>query len=164
MKINPDTLSLCEEYLNNPDAYEDKDTLIQKCVSLEADDYMKAYRILKKNNKVEEAVMFKLKKQELVEFEKNSNPEYFVRKLTSTATYHKRYTSKQAIENEIQLAFPQNKEVQDVIQLINTYTNVVGTRNWLKQQENSLSAIQNKIKEGTELPELLCWMEKEKNS
>ena len=58
----------------------------------------------------------------------------------------------------------QNKEVQDVIQLINTYTNVVGTRNWLKQQENSLSAIQNKIEEGTELPELLCWMEKEKNS
>ena len=164
MKINPDTLSLCEEYLNNPDAFEDRDTLINKCVSLEEEDYMKAYRILKKNNKVEEAVMFKLQKQELVEFEKNSNPEKFVGRLITTATYHKRYNSKQDIRNEIQLAFPQNKEVQDVIKLINTYTNVVGTRNWLKKQENSLSAIQNKIEEGIELPELLCWMDEEENS
>ena len=164
MKINPDTLSLCEEYLNNPDAYEVPNDLITKCVSLEASDYTKAYQLLKRNNKVEEAVMMKLKRGDLIEFEKNSNPGNFVCDLIETATYHKRYGSKKTIKMEIQEAFPEQKQIQDTIKLITTYINVIGTRNWLKKQENSLSAIQNKIGEGTELPELLSWMEEQKNS
>ena len=164
MKINPDTLSLCEEYLKNPIAYEDTNELIIKCVSLEAIDFLKASSILKRYNKVEEAVMMNLRKKDLVEFEKHSNPISFVSNLTKTASYHKRCETKWIIKKEIQEAFPEEKEIQNTIKLINTYTNVIGIRNRLKKQENSLSAIQNKIEEGIELPELLCWMNKEENS
>ena len=164
MKINPDTLSLCEEFLNNPDAYQHTDDLITKCVSLEANDYTKAYNLLKRNNKVEEAVMMKLKRDDLIEFEKNSNPECFVDRLENTATYHKRYGSKKKIRMEIQEAFPEEKEIQDTIKLINTYVNVVRTRIWLKNVESKLTAIQNKIGEGAEITELLSWMNEAGNS
>lgn len=164
MKINPDTLSLCEEFLNNPDAYENADDLITKCVSLEANDYTKAYNLLKRNNKVEEAVMMKLRKEDLVEFEKHSNPSSFVDNLTEIATYHKRHGSKKTIKMEIEEAFPEEKEIQDTIKLINTYTNVISTRIWLEKVEKNLSAIQNKIGEGTEIPELLSWMNEAGNS
>ena len=164
MKVNPETPLLLQEYMENPSAYENTEDLIIKCVSLEKKDYAYAYSILKKYNRIEEAVYMDLKAKELIEFENNSNPIGFIQQVRETCSYHKRETTKHQISVDIQNYFGANNQITYTIELINKITNFNKTKKWLEQQENQMSAIQNKIEEGTELPDLLCWLNEEENS
>lgn len=164
MKINPDTTLILQEYMENPSAYENTEDLIIKCVSLEKNDYATAYSLLKKYNRIEEAVYMDLKSKELVEFEKNSNPIGFINQVRETCSYHKRQTTKNEISDDIRNLFGVNNQITYTIELINKISNFNKTKKWLEQQENQMSAIQNKIEEGTELPDLLCWFNEQENS
>lgn len=164
MKINPEITLILQEYMENPSAYENTEDLIIKCVSLEKNDYVHAYSLLKKYKRIEEAVHMNLKSKELVEFEKDSNPIGFINQLKETCSYHKRQATKNEINDDIRTFFGVNNQITYTIELINKITNFNKTKKWLEQQENEMSAIQNKIEEGTELPDLLCWFNKQENS
>lgn len=164
MKLNPETSSLIEEYMNNPSSYEDADDLITKCVSLERDDYINGVMLLKKYNRIEESVYLKMKGKELIEFEKNSNPVGFTEQIQHTCEYHKRGETKNQIKVDIRTYLETDNNVIRTIDLIRNISWYNETKIRLEQKENKMSSFQKKLAEGTEFPELLCWWNKEENS
>ena len=164
MKLNPETSSLIEEYMNNPSSYENADDLITKCVSLEKEDYFHGVMLLKKYNKIEEAVYLRMKGKELIEFEKNSNPVGFINRIQDTCEYHKRGETKNQIKVDIRTYLETSPSINHTIDLIRNISWYNETKIRLEQQANKMSSFQNKLAEGTEFPELLCWWNGEENS
>ena len=127
MKVNPDTISICLEYLEKTKQVFDREEcksiskdLMSNLYQLEEVDFDKAIKLLKKHKKVEEAFYMLKEKENFINGESKLLPHYFIRSLKAKATFHKRWETKQEIEVEINNLFPEYKEVEETASLVSS--------------------------------------------
>ncbi len=133
MKVNPDLISLCKDYLENPN--EDKlENLHNNTAFLEDNDFRKAIEFLTRYNKVKTALQYQ------ASFTKWQGGDYqgylkaynFYDRLISQSTYHKRYSTKKEMRMELEKVFPENKEIQNAFDMVSKFTSLVRTKNRLE--------------------------------
>jgi len=125
MKINPNYVSICLEYLELTKDMWDREEIhnlqeLDNLLSLEEEDFNKGIEILKESKKLEECLSLMKAKEKFLNGEsyKYWTAGNFVGRLTSQATYHKRYETKNRMTNEIESKFPENEEIQKVKRFI----------------------------------------------
>ena len=130
MKINPDTISICLEYLEKTKKVFDREEcksiskdLMCNLYQLEEVDFDKAISLLKKHKKVEAAFNMLKAKEEFINGESDLLPHFFIRRLKSAATFHKRWETKMEIETEIQNLFPEYQQIEETADFI-SYVNL----------------------------------------
>ena len=123
MKINPNYVSLCLEYLELAKDIWDRNEIqelqhskLDNLISLEESDFDKGIQILKESKKLDECLSLMKAKEKFLNEEsfKYWNAGYFVGRLVNQATYHKRYETKNRMKEEIESKFPENEEIQKV--------------------------------------------------
>lgn len=119
MKVNPDTISICLEYLEKTKQVFDREEckninkeLMSNLFYLEESDFDKAISLLKKHKKVEAAFKYLQEKDKFIKGESDLLPHYFIRSLKEAATFHKRWETKKEIESEINSVFPEYELVE----------------------------------------------------
>lgn len=130
MKVNPDTISICLEYLEKTKQVCDREEcksiskdLMSNLYQLEEVDFDKAIKLLKKHKKVEEAFYMLKEKENFINGESKLLPHYFIRSLKAKATFHKRWETKQEIETEIHNLFPEYQQIEETADFI-SYVNL----------------------------------------
>jgi len=159
MKVNPDLISLCQDYLDNPNG-DTLGNLKTNTAYLEDNDFKKAIEFLTRHNKVKDALQFQASftKWQSGDYKGYLNAENFYDRLLSQSTYHKRYSTRTEMRLELAKVFPENKEIQNAFDMVSQFTNLVGTK---KRLEN-LTKITDEILTQNSLEETLNgWGEEE---
>ena len=133
MKVNPELISLCQEYLANPTA-EAEEKLDMNTAYLEESDFKKAIDFLIKHNKVKTALQYQtsLTKFKSGDYKGYLNAENFYGNLLSQSTYHKRYNTRTEMKMELKEVFPEVKEIENAFDMVSQFTNLVGTKKRLE--------------------------------
>ena len=133
MKVNPELISLCQDYLDNPNGDTLKN-LKTNTAYLEESDFKKAIDFLIKHNKVKTALQYQtsLTKFKSGDYKGYLNAENFYGNLLSQSTYHKRYNTRTEMKIELKEVFPEVKEIENAFDMVSQFTNLVGTKKRLE--------------------------------
>jgi len=159
MKVNPDLISLCQDYLDNP-TEEAENYLNQNTAYLEDEDWSKAIKFLIKNNKVEDALHYQsnFERFKVDNLKGWMGAKNFFSRVKIDASYHKRWNTKKNIEIELMEVFPEATKIDCAYEMVSQFTSLVRT----KKQMETLTKITDEILTQNSLEETLNgWGEEE---
>lgn len=159
MKVNPDLISLCQDYLDNP-TEEAENYLNQNTAYLEDEDWSKAIKYLIKNKKVDDALHYQSNFEKFKAGNYNGwmDAKNFFSRVREDASYHKRWNTKKDIGTELMEVFPEAHKINCAYEMVSQFTCLVRT----KKQMETLTKITGEILNQNSLEETLNgWGEEE---
>ena len=116
MKINPNTLDLCREYLNKDDIHNGSQYILRReCLLIEKDDYKKAVELLKKHKKIDDIDWWNERYNAFNEekpFEFHFSAYDLLSSLKDELMYRKKHTNRYEVNDELDANFGSRKVIK----------------------------------------------------